>query len=267
MGEPEDIHALRWYHTIDLPDGSATPGEYDLRPIVQRLPLPASLAGKRCLDVGSRDGFYAFEMERRGAAEVVSLDIGEPSELHFPGAERPAEEAIRAELDDGHRAFEAARAGLGSGVRRELRSVYELTRDDFGAFDFAIVATLLLHLRDPILALSRVRGVLDGGELLINEAVIPGLPSLDPRPRAEMLMRNGPFWWICNPAGLGRLAEAGGLSVTSVGRPYVIPWGAGHRRLSTREALDGPVLGAGRRLMQHRLGALHAAVLTRSPVI
>lgn len=65
MTSAQEIAAARWYHTIDLPDGSATPGQYDLRGIVPRLPIPASLEGKRCLDIGSRDGFYAFEMEKR----------------------------------------------------------------------------------------------------------------------------------------------------------------------------------------------------------
>src|SRR3954454_2123419 len=81
---------LRWYHTLDLPGGVVTPGEYDLRPIAGRLPWPQSLQGLRCLDVGSRDGFYAFEMERRGAVEVVSLDVDDPSAYHLPeaGADR-----------------------------------------------------------------------------------------------------------------------------------------------------------------------------------
>ena len=63
-----------WYHTIDLAPGVVTPGWFDLRPVVERMPWP-SVAGKRCLDVGTYDGFLAFEMERRGAAEVVAVDL------------------------------------------------------------------------------------------------------------------------------------------------------------------------------------------------
>src|SRR5207244_9825176 len=64
-----------WYHSIELGPGVVTPGVFDLRPIVERLPWP-DLAGKRCLDVGTSDGFFAFELERRGAGEVVAVDIG-----------------------------------------------------------------------------------------------------------------------------------------------------------------------------------------------
>jgi tRNA (mo5U34)-methyltransferase len=63
-----------WYHCIDLGGEVVTKGWFDLRPIVDRLPWP-DVAGKRCLDVATYDGFLAFELERRGAAEVVATDI------------------------------------------------------------------------------------------------------------------------------------------------------------------------------------------------
>src|SRR3546814_5901121 len=67
------VDRLPWYHTIDLGNGVVTPGEYDHRPAVRHVPLPDRLDGLRCLDVGTHDGFWAFEMERRGAAEVVEI--------------------------------------------------------------------------------------------------------------------------------------------------------------------------------------------------
>ena len=69
-----------WYHTIELAPGVETPGWFDLRPIVDQLPWP-DVRGKRCLDVGTYDGFLAFEMERRGASVVVATDIAEPRGL------------------------------------------------------------------------------------------------------------------------------------------------------------------------------------------
>src|SRR4051794_41979242 len=57
-----------WWHVIDLPDGSSTPGGWDLRrTAAEDIPWP-QVAGKRCLDVGTADGFWAFELERRGGA-------------------------------------------------------------------------------------------------------------------------------------------------------------------------------------------------------
>src|SRR3712207_3284092 len=80
----QEVATLEWYHTIELAPGVVTPGWHDTRPIVSQIPLPASLAGKRCLDVGAVDGFWAFEMERRGAQEVVAIDILDPQEWDWP---------------------------------------------------------------------------------------------------------------------------------------------------------------------------------------
>jgi tRNA (mo5U34)-methyltransferase len=249
---------MRWYHTIDLPDG-VTPGEYDLRPIVDRLPWPASLQGLRCLDVGSRDGFYAFEMERRGAAEVVSLDVDDPAAYHLP---EPSSGAMpQVEIDAGKRAFEHAHAALGSQVQRVYRSVYDITPEELGTFDLAVVGTLLLHLRDPVRALRAVHGCLRG-PLLVNDVVAAGPLSLSPRPRAELLMRDGPFWWVPNPAGLQRIVEAAGFEVTSRSRPYIVPWGPAGQNVSWRRLLSRPLTDIPRRLI-HRRGALHVALLAQ----
>ena len=42
-------------------------GEYDHRELVPHYGVPDDLAGQSCLDVGTADGFWAFEFERRGA--------------------------------------------------------------------------------------------------------------------------------------------------------------------------------------------------------
>jgi tRNA (mo5U34)-methyltransferase len=253
-----DVNALRWYHTLSLPGGVETPGEYDLRPIVDRLPWPDSLEGMRCLDVGSRDGFYAFEMERRGAREVVSLDLNDPELIDFPVA-RPETAAVQDELDVGNRAFETARAALGSSVERRFESVYNLDPGTVGTFDFAVIGTLLIHLRDPVEALQGIRRVLTG-TLLMNEGILFGADMFRRRAIAELLMRYGPFWWAMNPAALVRVAEAAGFEIVDRGRPYLIPNGAESRLPSLREAIRaGDLL---RRLVLYR-GAPHIWILAR----
>lgn len=255
------VEATRWYHTLELPGGVVTPGEYDLRAVVDRLPIPGDLGGRRCLDIGGRDGFYAFEMERRGAAEVVSVDIDDPDAVHFPGA-RPDRDAVRSELDAGNRAFELAREALGSEVQRRLVSVYELDAAELGRFDFAVIGTLLLHLRDPARALVAIRPLVRG-RLLINEPVIAGLDSLRRRPLAELRVQEGPFWWQCNPAGLCRLARAAGFDVVRSGRAYLIPYGPGgprQRAPGLRDTLRPPAGQIPERLLLRR-GLLHSWLL------
>ena len=67
-----EVREVAWYHTMRLPQGIVTPGNFNTLEELERVPLPSSLDGRRCLDVGTADGFWAFEMERRGAAEVVA---------------------------------------------------------------------------------------------------------------------------------------------------------------------------------------------------
>ena len=91
-----------WYHTLELGDGVVTDGMFDHRPHMHHYPLPADLSGKRCLDVATMDGYWAFEMERRGAASVTALDLEDPSQLDWPVR------AARAGPDDGRDEGEAA---------------------------------------------------------------------------------------------------------------------------------------------------------------
>ena len=47
-------------------------------------PSRERLDGKRCLDVGTYDGFWAFEIEQRGAKEVVAVDVLDPRRWDWP---------------------------------------------------------------------------------------------------------------------------------------------------------------------------------------
>src|SRR3954454_13821602 len=108
------VAATSWYHTIDLGSGVVTPGEYDLRPILGRVPLPRSLTGMRCLDVGTHDGFWAFEMERRGAERVLAIDLDDPARLDWPQGMPALDRATLDELAARRRCFKIAREALGS---------------------------------------------------------------------------------------------------------------------------------------------------------
>lgn len=78
---------LSWYHSLELAPGYVTPGMFDLRAEVSHYHLPERLDGLRALDVGTWDGFWAFEMERRGA-KVVALDLDDEADLDWPADRR-----------------------------------------------------------------------------------------------------------------------------------------------------------------------------------
>lgn len=257
-----EVAAIEWYHTLELAPGVVTPGWLDPRPVLDRIPIPASLSGRRCLDVATFNGFWAFEMERRGAEEVVGIDVLDPARWDWPVGSAPETVAILAERQAGGRGFEIAKRELGSSVRRLERSVYDLDRDEVGGFDLAYVGSLLIHLRDPVRALERVRQVCDGALVVVDGIDLP-LSFLHPRqPAARLDGRGRPWWWYPNVAGLVRLVEAAGFEVTDGPSRVYIPPGPGQglvpRRpglLRTREGREALVLAT--------KGDPHAALVAR----
>ena len=117
------------------------------------------------------DGFWAFELERRGA-RVTALDLDDPAALDWPPRLRRAGEARAAEgadLAEGS-GFEVAHRALGSAVERRTMSVYEATPEALGGpFDLVFCGSVLIHLRDPMLALERMAGLCRGRLVLAEE--------------------------------------------------------------------------------------------------
>jgi tRNA (mo5U34)-methyltransferase len=263
------VRALHWYHTIELAPGIVTPGYFDTRAIVAKLPLPTSLAGRRCLDVGTWDGFWAFELERRGASSVTAIDIEDPGLWDWPphmrvaGVENHNRELLK-EFKSGAAAFSLAREALGSAVQRLDLSVYELDPAVVGTFDFVFLGSLLLHLRDPIGALERVRSVCVG-EAVIAETV-EAVPSLL-RPRTASFRLDGsgrPWWWMPNVAGLHRMVRSAGFEILERTGMYFLPTGAAHPRPPLRKLARYPFTAAGREMLIGSVrGIPHAAVAVR----
>lgn len=218
-----------WYHTLQLGPDAATPGLFDLRPVVDRLPWP-DVRGKRCLDVGTYDGFLAFELERRGAAEVVAIDIEDHSRWDWPARTRALGPARIAEMVGQRKGlgFDIAKDTLGSSVERVERSVYDLDPAKDGRFDVVVCGSLLLHLRDPVRALDAIRGVC-GGSFLSAEQIDSRLTLLSPK-RPVAWFRGGERvqWWIPNVAGHRLMVESGGFRVIAAPRRYRVPLGEGH---------------------------------------
>jgi tRNA (mo5U34)-methyltransferase len=262
--DPEDLRRevdmRQWYHTLELAPGIVTPGWFDTRELAAELPIPASLEGLRCLDIGTFDGFWAFTMERRGAREVVAVDLLDPRRFDWPvNSPEATIEEIGKRKGQGE-GFEIARRALGSEVQRVEMSVYDLDREQLGGFDFVYLGSLLLHLRDPIRALERVRDVCDGTLLLVDSINLPLSLAFPRRPLASLDGLGRPWWWNPNLAGLARMVVAAGFRVLQPPRRVYIRPGAGqplpapHARLLLRRQ------GREALLLSVR-GSPHAAVL------
>lgn len=128
------IQSLDWYHSLRLPSGELIQGfqtEEQLQRRIAQFPIPEDLTGMRVLDIGAWDGWFTFEMERRGA-EVVAIDL----------------------VDDTN--FRKARELMGSRAEYYIEDITFLTPEKYGYFDIVLFFGVLYHLKHPLLALERV---------------------------------------------------------------------------------------------------------------
>lgn len=161
-----------WFHTIDIGNGILTPGVvplWYLQDELRVLQLPQDMYGMRVLDIGTYDGFFAFECERRGA-EVVAVDVN-PEDTHC---------------------FALAKRLLGSRVEYRHASVYDLRPTSLGGqFDLVLCLGIYYHLRHPLIALdnlwsitrSEIRmetHVIDH-HFVLGDGTVTTLADIDPR--------------------------------------------------------------------------------------
>ena len=155
-----------WWHSFELPDGTLIEGVCGLPGLKNRIgqfPIPQNLRGKRVLDIGAWDGWFSFEMERRGA-EVLAIDNWDNPRFH------------------------EARAMLNSRVEYRQIDMYELTPDRVGYFDIVLFMGVLYHLKHPLLALERVCALTTGmaavDSFILREKHRPG-EAVEQRPVME----------------------------------------------------------------------------------
>lgn len=212
------VRGISWYHTIELPNGVVTPGQFDHRTLLPHYGFPASLVGKRALDVATFNGFWAFHMESLGA-DVTAIDLDNPADWDFP-------ERVRAEvrrmgpaenIGDG---FEVARAALDSSVKRIGRSVYDLNPAEDGTFDFVHCGDVLVHLREPLRALEAIRSVTTGQLLLSDGIDIDAQAGPYGPPMQYLGGWNDVVWWMPSLDGLAQLVIDAGFSDLHVNSVY-----------------------------------------------
>jgi tRNA (mo5U34)-methyltransferase len=100
------------------------------------------MTGLTVLDIGTFNGWFAFEAERRGAARVVATDA-------FIWERDPRSRA----------AFDFAREVLGSSVEPVHVAVEDLTPERVGQFDLVLFLGVLYHCQDPMRYLRICRSV------------------------------------------------------------------------------------------------------------
>jgi tRNA (mo5U34)-methyltransferase len=232
-----EVERYGWYHTLELGDGVVTKGMFDHRADVDRYLLPEDLSGMRCLDVGTMDGFWAFELERRGADEVVAADLGDPDQLDWPPLWRKRVEPTMDETKQDR--FALAHSALGSRVRRVERSVYQLDTD-LGEFDLIFCGDLLVHLKDPITAIQRIHAVCRGSAIICNPIERFGFLK-----RRRALARFDGIdefqWWLLSEEAMERMMRAVGFARVEVGPSFEMPAAVGGEWKGLRAVMRGYV--------------------------
>ena len=185
--------ADRWHSPVDLGHGIVTKSERYQRRFRRRLRLldvPESLAGKRVLDIGTWDGYFAFELERRGA-KVFAIDLWD---------------------DLSQRQFLFARRVKRSQVDYKRMDVFDVSPEELGRFDLVLFVGVLYHLRYPLQTLEKLRAVCSGQLILETVCMIPALHANFPMiaffPGDTEAIRTNRHWGISGAATVSWVREA-----------------------------------------------------------
>jgi tRNA (mo5U34)-methyltransferase len=191
------VNSIQWFHQMDLGNGIITPGVYDPRARLSAMHIPDDLSGKTVLDIGSWDGFYAFEAERRGASHVLATDSF-VWQGHTWGSKA---------------GFELARKALNSQVEDLEIDILGISPETIAPADVVFFLGVLYHMRYPLRALDNLFSVTK--KLAIVETVVDlthmRRPAAAFYPGREL---NGDptNWWAPNEAAVHGLLKTAGFS-------------------------------------------------------
>lgn len=229
----ETIDDCYFYHTMDVPGHpEAGRGPVDLRAGVANYLGRVDVRGKRVLEIGTTDGYLSFHMEAQGA-EVVAYDLSEHydwDDVPYGGAVTPEVRADRrGQARKFNNAFWFSHRALQSQARMVHGTVYGIP-EQIGAVDITTFGAILVHLRDPFLALENALR-LTRETVVISETTL--MRWFNPLRLAPWIV--GPYamflpnartgqpehsWWLLTPAVICRMLAILGFSNTRTSFHY-----------------------------------------------
>lgn len=200
-----------WRHQIPLPNGEITPGFIDTNQEWQRLKVTDDLLGKHVLDIGCSDGYYSYRSESEGAERIMAID--DMSSLLWKESN----------------GFQIVHEILSSTVNFKSKSVYDLSVEVDGRFDVVFFLNVLYHLQHPMLALEKIRAVMNPGAIMYYKSYFStniefqfwGRPfrfQLGKQPLAQFYPKNelaGDYtnWWGPNIPAHRAMLESSGFEI------------------------------------------------------
>jgi hypothetical protein len=201
VARPDECY---FYHTIDIPNAGLFKGQWDLRGAEAPYLGNAPLAGRSVFEIGTASGYLAFWMERQGA-NVTSFDLDENQDwdlVPFAGLDLEQERLKRkAIIKLINNSWHFAHERMESKARCIYGTVYAL--DGLAeTFDIVVLSSVLLHLRNPLLALERA-AALSRDTLIVTEVADARTVPHEPSSQAlglyfvPRLAQQGPIdcWW------------------------------------------------------------------------
>jgi hypothetical protein len=217
-----DLSECYFYHTIELPGYGLVAGEWDLRHGIREYLGEVDFAGKRVLEIGTASGFVCFHMEAAGA-DVVAYDLSDaypvdvvPNRCDLARFTADYKILIR-RLNN---AYWLSHRANKSRARVVYGTVYDIP-SAIGGVDVSTFGCVLLHLRDPFLALQNALR-------LTRETVIVTEPLWTPEKFSEYSTPCMEFlpdpknatadvtWWFLSPSVVQRFVAMLGFEDSAV---------------------------------------------------
>jgi tRNA (mo5U34)-methyltransferase len=206
----EDLGSF--FHAMPLGPGQFTRSTKGILTcqFLEQIRLPQDLTGMRVLDLAASDGFYSFECEARGAAEVLSVE--------GPGW------LDRAEF----KRYSFAHRRYNSKTRHLASWLEDLDAEALGAFDLTLCLGLYYHLRDPFFCLRKLytmtRGTLIVTGRTVRHALFdpfatghPGQSGQPGQPASFMMLSDKGYGkWTANTHALIDMLKIAGFSRVDV---------------------------------------------------
>lgn len=158
----KQLAKYNWYHRIPVGHDLVTPGnKMDYHPdiwgMIDKALNTLDFQGKKVIDIGCRDGYFSFDVEKRGASSILGVDN---------------------DLSKGTTEFLIPY--FDSKVTMQEENLYELTPDKYGQFDVVLFLGVLYHLRYPFWGLKKMVDLTQDGGYLVIESGMMVNPTLAP---------------------------------------------------------------------------------------
>jgi SAM-dependent methyltransferase len=222
-----EISDCDFYHTLILPDGTVTPGQWDLRGDEAAYTGEYAFAGKRVLEIGPGGGAITAYLDRSGA-EVTVFDTpfgSGPELVPYSGLDLAEQRRSGARSCTRQRnGWWYARRALGFQATAVYGDLYD-PPPDLGRFDVAVLGSVLLRVRDPFLVLQRAAALTDEAVIVTEVLGLSGyLPVAHETQLSVPVMVFNPtlppiglvHWWSLSPGAVVKMLQVLGFTETTV---------------------------------------------------